>query len=59
MGRLAMKVRKIEDFGTKPDSEVKSVDQIWIQYSDIEEKRSDPFMRHWIILSNLGQIGFG
>ena len=51
-----MKVRKIEDFGSKSDFEAKLVRQIRIRYSDIEENSSDPFMRHWIILSNLGQI---
>ena len=43
----------------KPESEAKSVRQIRFRYSDIEEKSSDPFMRHWIILSNLGQIRLG
>ena len=54
-----MKVRKIEDFGPKPDSEVTSARQIRIRYSDFEENYSDPFMRHWIILKNLGQIRLG
>jgi len=43
----------------KPESEAKSVRQIRIRYSDIEEKSSHPFMRHWIILLNLGQIRLG
>ena len=54
-----MKVRKIEDFGLKPDSEAKSVRLIRIRNSDIEEMSSDRFMRHWIILSNLGRIRLG
>ena len=54
-----MKVRKIEDFGPKPDPEAKSVRQIRIRHSDIEEQSSDPSMRHWIILKNLGQIRLG
>ena len=45
-----MKVRIFEDFGPNPDSEAKSVRQIRIRYSDIEENSSDPFMRHWITL---------
>jgi len=36
-----------------------TLSQIRILYSDIEDKRADPFMRHWIILSNLGQIRLG
>ena len=28
-------------------------------FSDIEEESSDPFMRHWIILPNLGRIRLG
>ena len=35
------------------------VRQIRIRNSDIEDKRADPFMRHWIILSNLSQIKLG
>ena len=54
-----MKLRKIEDFEPKPDPEAKSVRQIRIRYSDIEEPNSDPFMRHWIILKNLRQIRLG
>ena len=50
-GKASMKVHKIEDFKPKLDSEAKSVRQIRIWYSFIEEKSSDPFMRHWIILS--------
>ena len=50
-----MKVRNIEDFGPKP----KSIRQIRIRYSGIEEQNSDPFMRHWIIFKNLGQIRLG
>jgi len=57
--KAPMKVRKIEDFGSKPDSKAESVHQIRIRYSGIEEKSSDPFMRHWIILSNLGKIRLG
>ena len=57
--KAPMKVRKIEDFGLKPDSEAKSVRQIRIRYSDIEDKSSDPFMRHRIILSKLGEIRLG
>ena len=49
-------MRKIDDSGPEQESEAKSVRQIRIRYSDIEGKLSDPFMRHWIILSSLGQI---
>ena len=49
-------MRKITDFGPKPESEAKSVRQIRIRYLDIEDKSTDAFMRHWIILSNLGPI---
>ena len=58
-GKAPMKVRKIENFGPKPDPDAKSVRQIRIRYSDIEEQNSDPFMRHWIILKNLGKIRLG
>ena len=54
-GKPPVKVRKFEDSGPKSDPEAKSVRQIRIRYSDIEEQNSDPFMRHWIILNNLGQ----
>jgi len=54
-----MKVQNIEDFGPKSDSEAESAHQIRIRYSDIEEQSSDPFMRHWIIFKNLGQIRLG
>ena len=50
-------MRKIDDSGPKQESEVKSVRRI--RYSDIEDKRADPFTGHWIILSNLGQIRLG
>ena len=49
----------MEDSGPKSDPEAKSVRQIRIRYLDIEEQNSDPFMRHWIILKNLGQIRLG
>ena len=58
-GNGAIKVRKIDDFVTKHDSKAKSVRQIRIRCSDIADKRSDPFMRHWIILSNLGRVRLG
>ena len=58
-GKPPVKVGKIEDSGPKSDPEAKSVRQIRIRYSDIEEQNSDPFMRHWIILKNLGQISLG
>ena len=58
-GKPPVKVRKIEDSGPKSDPEAKSVRQIRIRYSYIEEQNSDPFMRHWIILKNLGQIRLG
>ena len=47
---------KMDDFGPQPESKAKSVRQIRIRHSDIEDKSSDPLMRHWIILSNLGEI---
>ena len=49
-GNPPVKIRKIEDSGPKSDPEAKSVRQIRMRYSDIEEQNSDPFMRHWIIL---------
>jgi len=49
----------MEDTGPISDPEAKSVRQIRIRYSDIEEQNSDPFMRHWIMLKNLGQIRLG
>ena len=49
----------MEDPGPKSDPEAKSVCQIRIRYSDIEEQNADQFMRHWIILKNLGQIRLG
>ena len=52
-------MRKIDDSGPKKESELKSVRQIRVRYSDIEGKRPDPFMRHCIIKSNLGQIRIG
>ena len=55
-GKSSLKMRKIDDSGPKQEPEAKSVRQIRIRYSDIEDNRNDPFMRHWIILSNLGQI---
>ena len=33
-------MRKIDDFGPKPESEAVSVRQIQIRYSDIEDKSS-------------------
>ena len=54
-----MKVRKIEDFGHKPDPEIKSVRQIRIRHSDIEEQNLDPFMRHWIMFKKFGKIRLG
>ena len=53
-GKRVQKVRKIDNFVPKNDSEAKSVRQFRIRYSDIEDRRPD--MRHWIISSNLGQI---
>ena len=53
------KSTKIDDFGPKNESEAKSVRHIRVRYSDIEDRRPDPFVRHWIILSNLDQIRFG
>jgi hypothetical protein len=43
------------------DPEAKSVRQIRIRYSDIEEQNSDPFMRHWIMLKKswADHIGVG
>ena len=60
-GKPPVKVRKMEDSGPKSDPEAKSVRQIRIRYSDIEEQNSDPFMRHWILLkkSRADQIGVG
>ena len=52
-------MQKIKDFGPKSDPEAKSVRQIRICYSDIEKQNADAFMRHWILLKNLGQIRLG
>ena len=54
-----LKFWKIDNSGPKSESEVKSVRQIRVRYSEIEDKRPDPFMRHWIILYNLEEIGIG
>jgi len=35
---------------------VKSVRQLRIRYSDLEDQRSDPFEIYWILLTNLGQF---
>ena len=52
-------MQKIEHSGLKSDPVAKSDRQIRIHYSDMEEQNSDPFMRHWIILKNLGKIRLG
>ena len=44
---------------SKPKEELKSLRQIRIRYLDLKENVSDPFMRYWIILSNLGPIRMG
>ena len=60
MEKDALKVRKIDDFGPKQESEAKSVRQIRIRYSDIEEKVSDPFITLDHFIKPWGyQIGFG
>ena len=44
----------------KEDGEAKSIRQIGrIRYSDLNAEREDPFLRYWIIFSNLGQLRIG
>ena len=40
---------------TKEDTETKSICQIRVRFSDLESETNDPFMRFWVILSNLRQ----
>ena len=55
----SFKVRKVDDSSVKEDGEAKVIRQIRIRYSDLNAEREDPFMRYWIILSNLGQVRIG
>jgi len=38
---------KVDNYGPIHESEANSVRQIRIWYSDIEDKRDFPFIRHW------------
>ena len=44
---------------TKDDNEKKSIRQIRVRFFNLESETKDPFMRFWLILSNLGQERVG
>ena len=54
-----LKARKMEQGITQDDAEKKSIRQIRVRFSDLESETKDPFMRFWVILSNLGQERIG
>ena len=49
----------MEEGNIKNDPEMKSIRQIRVRFSDLGKDTKDPFMRYWIILSNLGQMRIG
>ena len=49
----------MEEEDVKEDPENKSILQIRVRFSDLEKDTKDPFMRYWIILSNLEQARIG
>jgi len=51
-----LKVRKMDEGITNDDTDTKSISQIRVQFFDLEMETKDPFMRYWVILSNLGQL---
>jgi len=55
----AFKVRKVDNSSVKEELEAKSIRQIRIRYSDLNAEREDPFIRYWIILTDLGQLRIG
>jgi hypothetical protein len=52
-------VQKMEEGNIKEDPEKKSIRLIRVRYYDLEKDTKDPFIRYWIILSNLGQMRIG
>ena len=44
---------------TQDDVKKKSIRQIRVRFSDLESDTKDPFMRFWVILSNLGHDRIG
>ena len=44
----------MEEGITQDEVEKKSIRQIRVRFSDLESETKDPFMRFWVILSNLG-----
>ena len=47
-------VQNMDEGITKNEAKTKSIRPIGVQFSNLEMKTKDPFMRYWVILSNLG-----
>ena len=55
----AFKVRKMGDYSVKEEGTRKQLVRFASGIRISNAEREDPFMRYWIILSNLGQVGIG